>query len=193
MGPTKTLFPPCRDPSRSLPDHLPSSILLYIHLLPALLNPIFTTSTIRESEKEAFEFISPCLPPKLRFPFFCGSVVGLVARCSLSSSYSQTATTTTTTMARSLSNAKTFVSLVADNLSVALQRRGYAAASQAVGEMGKRSGRMGKAAQEEMEKAAQNSWVPDPVTGYYRPANRADEIDVAELREIFLKQRIRSQ
>ncbi|KAB1671661.1 hypothetical protein FNE68_29640, partial [Klebsiella pneumoniae] len=139
---------------------------------------------------EAFEIISPSLPPKLRFLFFCGSVFGLVARCSLSSSYIQT---TTTTMARSLSNAKTFVSLVADNLSVALQRRGYAAASQGVGEMGKRSGRMGTAAQEEMAKAAQNSWVPDPVTGYYRPANRADEIDVAELREIFLKQRIRSQ
>jgi len=73
-------------------------------------------------------------------------------------------------------------------------RRGFAAASsQGVAEMGKRSGRMGKTAQEEMGQSAENSWVPDPVTGYYRPANRADEIDVAELRQIFLKQRIRSQ
>ncbi|MCL7026383.1 hypothetical protein MKW94_029261 [Papaver nudicaule] len=33
-----------------------------------------------------------------------------------------------------------------------------------------------------------SSWVPDPVTGYYRPENHADEIDVAELREMLLKQ-----
>ncbi|RWW06399.1 hypothetical protein GW17_00030279 [Ensete ventricosum] len=30
------------------------------------------------------------------------------------------------------------------------------------------------------------SWVPDPATGYYRPANRMDEIDPAALREMLL-------
>lgn len=96
-------------------------------------------------------------------------------------------------MARSLSNAKVFVSLVAENFSVALNRRGFAAASSGVAGIGRGSGRMGKAAQEEVGRSAENSWVPDPVTGYYRPANRADEIDVAELREIFLKQKITPQ
>ena len=31
------------------------------------------------------------------------------------------------------------------------------------------------------------SWVPDPVTGYYRPESGAQEIDVAELRAALLK------
>ncbi|WP_215650847.1 hypothetical protein [Dorea formicigenerans] len=52
---------------------------------------------------------------------------------------------------------------------------------------------MGKSGAEEMGRSAENSWVPDPVTGYYRPANRAAEIDVAELREMLLKNKIRSQ
>nr|ADP23916.1 late embryogenesis abundant protein [Sesuvium portulacastrum] len=97
-------------------------------------------------------------------------------------------------MARSLSNAKVFVSLVSDNLSIVLNRRGYAAASQGVaGTVGRGTGRIGKAGKEEVGRGGENSWVPDPVTGYYRPANRPDEIDVAELREIFLKQKIRPQ
>ncbi|GAB4829919.1 hypothetical protein Ancab_019565 [Ancistrocladus abbreviatus] len=94
-------------------------------------------------------------------------------------------------MARLLANAKLLSSLVVDNISPALNRRGYAAASQGVVSNVARggSGRMGKAAQEEMDRSAENSWVPDPITGYYRPANRADEIDVAELREMFLKKK----
>lgn len=31
------------------------------------------------------------------------------------------------------------------------------------------------------------SWIPDPVTGYYRPENHAKEIDAAELRMMLLK------
>ncbi|PON48457.1 Late embryogenesis abundant protein [Trema orientale] len=31
------------------------------------------------------------------------------------------------------------------------------------------------------------AWVPDPITGYYRPENGAQEIDVAELRAMLLK------
>ncbi|XP_020597808.1 late embryogenesis abundant protein Lea5-like [Phalaenopsis equestris] len=34
--------------------------------------------------------------------------------------------------------------------------------------------------------AASMHWVPDPVTGYYRPANRIQEIDPAEQRQMFL-------
>lgn len=35
--------------------------------------------------------------------------------------------------------------------------------------------------------AAAPSWVPDPVTGYYRPANENGGIDPAELRAMLLK------
>lgn len=31
------------------------------------------------------------------------------------------------------------------------------------------------------------AWVPDPVTGYYRPENIADEIPVADQRKTLLK------
>ncbi|KAG6514104.1 hypothetical protein ZIOFF_024444 [Zingiber officinale] len=31
------------------------------------------------------------------------------------------------------------------------------------------------------------SWVPDPVTGYYRPANEHGGIDPVDLREMLLK------
>lgn len=38
-----------------------------------------------------------------------------------------------------------------------------------------------------LDSAASSSWVPDPVTGFYRPANRAAETDPAELRAMLLK------
>ncbi|KAK9726328.1 hypothetical protein RND81_05G206400 [Saponaria officinalis] len=91
-------------------------------------------------------------------------------------------------MARSLSNVKFFVSLVAENFYVA--RRGYAAASQGLARVG--SDKMGKTSQKDIRRPAENSWVPDPATGYYKPANRVEEIDVAELREHFLNQKITS-
>ncbi|KAK2970066.1 hypothetical protein RJ640_006539 [Escallonia rubra] len=37
---------------------------------------------------------------------------------------------------------------------------------------------------------AYTPWVPDPVTGYYRPENQAKELDAAELRELLLKHKI---
>lgn len=33
------------------------------------------------------------------------------------------------------------------------------------------------------------SWVPDPVTGYYRPGNHAAEVDPAEMRQRLLSRR----
>ena len=60
-------------------------------------------------------------------------------------------------------------------------RRGYAAAAAASGAI--RRSADGKAAGEAKEAAAaaEMSWVPDPVTGHYRPANWAD-VDAADLR-----------
>ena len=72
-------------------------------------------------------------------------------------------------------------------------RRGYAAASQGVVSSGVRGGSERNAAVvkktgEEMAGAKEKvSWVPDPVTGCYRPENCANEIDVAELRAMLLK------
>ena len=70
-------------------------------------------------------------------------------------------------------------------------RRGYAAASQGVASSVARSGNSGssmvkKQGEEIVGSTEKVSWVPDPVTGYYRPENRVDEIDVAELRAILL-------
>ncbi|KAK3415478.1 hypothetical protein EUGRSUZ_H01105, partial [Eucalyptus grandis] len=83
------------------------------------------------------------------------------------------------------SNAKLFSVALVDGISASIARRGYAAASQGVASsfnvMSKKTG-------EEMARSTERvSWVPDPKTGYYRPENRADEIDVAELRALLLK------
>ncbi|XWS76587.1 hypothetical protein CRYUN_Cryun01aG0189300 [Craigia yunnanensis] len=92
-------------------------------------------------------------------------------------------------MARSFSNAKLFSTFVVDGISNAISRRGYAAASQG----GIRGGAamnpaVVKKTGEEMAGAKEKvSWVPDPITGFYRPENCANEIDVAELRAILLK------
>lgn len=37
------------------------------------------------------------------------------------------------------------------------------------------------------ESTKTTSWVPDPVTGYYRPEGHANEMDAAELRNMLLK------
>lgn len=55
---------------------------------------------------------------------------------------------------------------------------------------GARGGVMSKKGGEEAASKS-NSWVPDPVTGYYRPEGHANEVDAAELREMLLKQKTR--
>lgn len=66
-------------------------------------------------------------------------------------------------------------------------RRGYAATAQSAGRVGaSMSGKMGGKSGEEKAAAREKvSWVPDPVTGYYKPEN-IKEIDVAELRSAVL-------
>ncbi|KAE8660606.1 Indole-3-acetic acid-induced protein ARG2 [Hibiscus syriacus] len=95
-------------------------------------------------------------------------------------------------MARSFSNAKLFSTFVVDGISNVISRRGYAAVSQGIVSSGIREGAGRSAAavvKEEMEGGAKEkvSWVPDPVTGCYRPENSSKEIDVAELRAMLLK------
>ncbi|GMI73747.1 senescence-associated gene 21, Arabidopsis thaliana late embryogenensis abundant like 5 [Hibiscus trionum] len=95
-------------------------------------------------------------------------------------------------MAGSFSNAKLFSTFVVEGISNVISRRGYAAASQGIVSSGIRGGAGRSAAaavKEEMTGGAKEkvSWVPDPITGCYRPENSAKEIDVAELRAMLLK------
>ena len=65
--------------------------------------------------------------------------------------------------------------------------RGYAAAaSSGAMRRGAAAAADGKAAGEAEQAAADASWVPDPVTGHYRPANRAAAVDPADLRAAHL-------
>ncbi|CAH1434137.1 unnamed protein product [Lactuca virosa] len=94
-------------------------------------------------------------------------------------------------MAPSLSTAKTLSSLIAAHSS-AIVRRGYASASQGgVSEAAVRGSvvTMMKKGGEDSTKST--AWVPDPVTGYYKPEGHGNQIDAAELRELLLKQKTR--
>ncbi|ONK63338.1 uncharacterized protein A4U43_C07F14020 [Asparagus officinalis] len=79
------------------------------------------------------------------------------------------------------------------NLFSLLSRRGYAsasvaaAASKSAGEERMVATMRGK--KESSETVWTSSWVPDPVTGYYRPANRVGEMDPAELRQMLLSRK----
>ncbi|KAK7277762.1 hypothetical protein RJT34_22779 [Clitoria ternatea] len=89
-------------------------------------------------------------------------------------------------MARSFTNLKVLSTLVAD----ALTRRGYAAATQSAtrgGGAASMSGKMApkKKGDDKVSSGEKVSWVPDPVTGCYKPEN-TKEIDVAELRATLL-------
>ena len=93
-------------------------------------------------------------------------------------------------MARSFSNVKLISAFVVDEVSIAINRRGYAAASQGVAASGGGVSKTNVMVKKQVEESGTKSpWVPDPKTGYYRPENLADEIDVAELRQVLLKQR----
>ncbi|KAK8636048.1 hypothetical protein V6N13_004758 [Hibiscus sabdariffa] len=98
-------------------------------------------------------------------------------------------------MAGSFSKAKLFSTFVVDGISNVISRRGYASASQGIVSSGIRggAGRTKSAAAAVKGETAcggakeKVSWVPDPVTGCYRPENSGKEIDVAELRAMLLK------
>ncbi|KAE8660604.1 hypothetical protein F3Y22_tig00116951pilonHSYRG00487 [Hibiscus syriacus] len=99
-------------------------------------------------------------------------------------------------MALSFSNVKLFSTFSVNRISNVISRRGYATASQGIVLSGIiRGGGAGRSAtaavKEEMVGGAKEkvSWVPDPVTGCYRPENSVKEIDVAELRAMLLKKK----
>ncbi|KAF2541959.1 hypothetical protein F2Q68_00030575 [Brassica cretica] len=69
-------------------------------------------------------------------------------------------------------------------------RRSYVATVPGFGKGGSTRVTVGKMEQRANQEA-ESAWAPDPVTGYYRPSNRADEIDPAELREMIFKNKER--
>ncbi|XP_015951172.1 indole-3-acetic acid-induced protein ARG2 [Arachis duranensis] len=85
-------------------------------------------------------------------------------------------------MARSFSTVKASISSL-------ITRQGYATTAQSAVRGGAATisgGKMGPKTTEEKAAAAKKvSWVPDPVTGYYKPENIKD-IDVADLRATLL-------
>ncbi|KAF3598804.1 hypothetical protein F2Q69_00034488 [Brassica cretica] len=90
--------------------------------------------------------------------------------------------------ARSVSaGVKSLYSAVSHNFSGSIVlRRSYVATVPGFGKGGSTRVTVGKLEQRANQEA-ESAWAPDPVTGYYRPFNRADEIDPAELREMLLK------
>ncbi|XP_016492876.1 protein SENESCENCE-ASSOCIATED GENE 21, mitochondrial-like [Nicotiana tabacum] len=101
-------------------------------------------------------------------------------------------------MARFFSNVKLFSTVVADRVSLVVTRKGYAVAAAGGAALG--GGRGGAAGQSNMmmilkkegdESAPKSPWVPDSVTGYYRPENQENQIDAVELRRMLLKSNIR--
>lgn len=98
-------------------------------------------------------------------------------------------------MSRAIANT-TLYAAVSSGLSKVVAGRSFSAAAGAVAS-GRQRERTGAAALMRGEDKtlkievgdAAISWVPDPVTGYYRPANRGDEVDVAELRNIHLNRK----
>ncbi|CAH8305350.1 unnamed protein product [Eruca vesicaria subsp. sativa] len=94
-------------------------------------------------------------------------------------------------MARSLSTAKIFSVFVAEEFSNAISRRGFAVAADTAlhgsvtsgGTTASASVMKKNVGEESIEKAP---WIPDPKTGYYRPATVSEEIDPAELRAVLL-------
>ncbi|KAI3773161.1 hypothetical protein L6452_04364 [Arctium lappa] len=93
-------------------------------------------------------------------------------------------------MARSISNAKLVSSFLVDRCSV-VARRGYAAASQGGVSENVRSYGIAMMKKAGEESTRSSPWVPDPVTGYYKPEGHVNQVDAAELRELLLKHKTR--
>ncbi|RCV23617.1 hypothetical protein SETIT_5G021300v2 [Setaria italica] len=83
-------------------------------------------------------------------------------------------------------------------VSLLAQRRAYSVAAAMAKGAGRRADEKAAAAKRVMGKKEVNTaaavaeektaWVPDPATGYYRPAGGAKEVDAAELRAKLLTQ-----
>ncbi|KAJ0878347.1 putative Late embryogenesis abundant protein, LEA_3 subgroup [Helianthus annuus] len=88
-----------------------------------------------------------------------------------------------------MASAKLISSFIVDQLS-GVARRGLATVTKGsvYGSVrGSGVAMIKKATSEKSKKSS--SWVPDPVTGYYKPEGQINPVDAAELRELPLKQK----
>ncbi|KAJ9543172.1 hypothetical protein OSB04_022879 [Centaurea solstitialis] len=91
-----------------------------------------------------------------------------------------------------MASTKLISSFIVDQLSVVISRRGFAMASH-----GSVSGTVRGSGVAMMKKGGDESkksstpWVPDPVTGYYKPEDQTNQLDAADLRELLLKNKTR--
>ncbi|XP_057439267.1 indole-3-acetic acid-induced protein ARG2 [Lotus japonicus] len=88
-------------------------------------------------------------------------------------------------MARSFANTKALSALLLDGISTSLTRRGYSAAA-ATQSATRGSGMTKMGGEDKGASTYKVSWVPDPVTGYYKPENTKEVVDVAEMRAMLL-------
>ncbi|KAI3805911.1 hypothetical protein L1987_21799 [Smallanthus sonchifolius] len=86
-----------------------------------------------------------------------------------------------------MASAKRISSFIVDQLSV-VARRGFATGSVSGSVRGSEVAVMKKAGEESKKST---TWIPDPVTGYYKPEGQIKQVDAAELRELPLKQKNR--
>ncbi|KAJ1692107.1 hypothetical protein LUZ63_008805 [Rhynchospora breviuscula] len=91
-------------------------------------------------------------------------------------------------MARALSTGSSspFKTLLSDAVSFLMQRRGFAAAAAAAADVLRRSPKAEDKAAAAPVAPHPHPWVPDPLTGCYRPANPAVQLDAADLRAMLL-------
>ncbi|KAM0053942.1 putative Late embryogenesis abundant protein, LEA_3 subgroup [Helianthus debilis subsp. tardiflorus] len=87
-----------------------------------------------------------------------------------------------------MASVKIVSTFIVEQLSVVAARRGFATATQGSVTGSVRGTGVAMMAKNEKPKKS-TPWVPDPVTGYYKPEGQTNEIDAAELREMLLKQK----
>ena len=95
-------------------------------------------------------------------------------------------------MARSFSNVKIVSSFIANEISAVVSRRGYSAASQSQGAVSN-SGKVNMMLKKGTEKPSETAWVPDPVTGFYRPETQVKELDPVEMRKMLIRNKNRAK
>lgn len=89
-------------------------------------------------------------------------------------------------MARNFNNVKAISALVADGFSNSIGR-GYATAATQNATRGVATST--KSGEDKVANANKVAWVPDPVTGYYKPEN-TNEVDVSDPRVTVLGKKI---
>ncbi|KAJ0981276.1 hypothetical protein J5N97_009531 [Dioscorea zingiberensis] len=90
-------------------------------------------------------------------------------------------------MAHSLLANTSLVRAILESTKLSISRRSYSASVAAVAAVEEKTGMMSKKETAGPSTTTPSScWVPDPVTGYYQPANKCQDVHAAELREEFL-------